>query len=92
MQSNTDLRCSVPQGDHLVSVDFISKRLDGASQTEVCNLDAAVLIDQKILRLQVSVEDPSLVTEQDALQNLKSVRLISTCYLVKFGKRYLMKV
>ena len=75
-----------------MSVDFISKRLDGLSQTEVCNLDAAVLIDQKILRLQVSVEDPSLVTEQDALQNLKSVRLISTCYLVKFGKRYLMKV
>ena len=71
MHSNADLRCSVPQCDHLMSVDFISKRLDSASKTEVCNLDAAVRIDKKILWLQVSMEDPSLVTEQDALQNLK---------------------
>ena len=44
---------------------------EGPSQPEVGDLDAAVLVDQKILGLHVSVEDSPLVTEQDALQNLK---------------------
>ena len=60
----------VPEGDHLVRV-----HADGdpecAGQTEVGDLDAAVLVNKEILGLHVSVENSPLVTEQDALQQLK---------------------
>ena len=46
---------------------------ESSGQTEVSDLDAAVLVDEKILGLHVSVENSPLVTEQDALQNLKPV-------------------
>ena len=49
---------------------------EGSGQTEVSDLDAAVLVNQEILGLHVSVEDSPLMTEQDALQQLKPVKLI----------------
>ena len=42
-----------------------------AGQAEVGDLDAAVLVNKEILGLHVSVENSPLVTEQDALQQLK---------------------
>ena len=54
---------------------------EGSSQPEVGDLDAAVLVDEKVLGLHVSVEDSPLVTEQDALQNLKPLRLFQRIYL-----------
>ena len=48
----------------------------GSGQTEVGNLDASVLVNQEILGLHVPVENSPLMTEQDALQQLKRVKLI----------------
>ena len=72
---DADLRCSVPQRDHLVSV-HTDRDTEGPGQTEISNLDASVLVNQEILGLHVSVENSPLVTEQDALQQLKPVKLI----------------
>ena len=72
---DADLWCSVPQRDHLVSV-HTDRDTEGPGQTEVSNLDAAVLVNQEILGLHVSVENSPLVTEQDALQQLKRIKLI----------------
>jgi hypothetical protein len=41
-----------------------------ASQTEISHLDDAVAVDQEILRLEVTMEDPPLVAEQQGLQQL----------------------
>ena len=71
---NADLGCSVPQGDHLVGVHSDGDP-EGSSQPEVGDLDAAVLVDEKILGLHVSMENSPLVTEQDALQQLNSEQL-----------------
>lgn len=70
-----DLWCSVPQCDNLVSVHS-DRDPESSGQTEVGDLDAAVLVNQKILGLHVSVENSPLVTEQDALQQLKPVKFI----------------
>ena len=72
--SFTDLGCSVPQGDHLVGVHSDGDP-EGSSQPEVGDLDAAVLVDEKILGLHVSMENSPLMTEQDALQQLNSEQL-----------------
>ena len=72
---DADLGGSVPQRDHLVSV-HTDRDTEGPGQTEVGNLDAAVLVNQEILGLHVSVENSPLVTEQDALQQLKRIKLI----------------
>ena len=69
-----DLGCSVPQGDHLVGVHSDGDP-EGSSQPEVGDLDAAVLVDEKILGLHVSMENSPLMTEQDALQQLNSEQL-----------------
>ena len=72
---DADLGCSVPQGDHLVGV-HADRDPESSGQTEVSDLDAAVLVDEKILGLHVSVENSPLVTEQDALQQLKPEKFI----------------
>ena len=48
---------------------------EGSGQTKVRYLDAAVLVNQKILGLHVSMENSPLMTEQDALQQLNSEQL-----------------
>ena len=65
----------------------------GSSQPEVGDLDASILIDEKIIWLHVSVDDIPLVTKQDALQQLKSVKLFQLiCQIGKQCKHYLIKV
>lgn len=44
-------------------------------QAEVRQLDHSLIIDQQVLRLQVPVENPAAVTEQDGLQNLVQITL-----------------
>ena len=48
---------------------------EGSCQTKVSNLDAAVLVNEKVLRFHVAVENSSLVTEKDALEKLVEVAL-----------------
>lgn len=50
-----DLRRPVPQGDDLVRV-HADGDAEGARQAEVGDLDGAVLVDQKILGLQIPEE------------------------------------
>ena len=39
----------------------------GSGQPKVSNLDAAILVDQQVSRLQVPMQHPPRVTEHDAL-------------------------
>lgn len=48
---------------------------EGSSQSEVSQLDGTQLIDEQILGLQVSVDDPMRVAEIHALQQLEEVAL-----------------
>ena len=48
---------------------------ESAGQTEVSDLDAAILVDQEVLGLHVAVQNSPLVAEQDALQELVEVAL-----------------
>ena len=76
---DADLRCSVPQRDHLVSV-HTDRDTKGPGQTKVGDLDAAVLVNQEILGLHVSVENSPLVTEQDVLQQLTETNQVNSTY------------
>ena len=62
---------SVKMSPHLVSV-HAHWDPEGASETEVSNLDASVLVDEQVLRLHVAVEHSPLVAEQDSLQQLNT--------------------
>ena len=48
---------------------------EGSGQTKVCYLDAAILVDEKVLWLHVSVENSPLMAEQDPLEQLVEVAL-----------------
>ena len=48
---------------------------EGSGQTKVSYLDAAILVDEKVLWLHVSVKNSPLVAEQDALEQLVEVAL-----------------
>ena len=40
----------------------------GSGEPKVCNLDGAILVDQQVRRLQVSVQDPSGMAENNGLK------------------------
>ncbi len=46
---------------------------EGTSQAEVGDLDCAAFVDQQVLRLQIAMENATLVTEQDPLNDLVGV-------------------
>lgn len=48
---------------------------EGPSQSKVSQLDGSQLIDEQILGLQVSVDDPMRVAEVHPLQHLEEVAL-----------------
>ncbi len=56
---------SVPEGDHLVAVCFSGHTL-GTGQSEVGQLQLALVVDEQVLRLQVSVQDSARVAERQA--------------------------
>ena len=66
-----DLGSSVPESDHLMRVHSHWDS-ECSGQTKVRDLDASVLVDQQVLRLHVAMKNSSLVTEQDALQQLNT--------------------
>ena len=41
------------------------------SEAKICNFDASILVDEKILWLHVSVQNSSLMTKQNSLKQLK---------------------
>jgi len=54
--------------------DFVGEGVDGdaegAGETEVCQLELAFVVDEKVLRLQIAVQDPVGMAEVNALQEL----------------------
>lgn len=48
---------------------------EGPGQPKVCQLDHSLVVNQQVLGFQVSVEDPSTVAKQDALQDLVQIAL-----------------
>ncbi len=68
-RAEEDVRGAVPEGD-----DFVGEGVDGdaegAGEAEVGEFELAFVIDEEVLRLQVSVEDAVVVAEGDALEEL----------------------
>ena len=68
-RAEEDIRGAVPEGD-----DFVGEGVDGdaegAGEAEVGEFELAFVIDEEVLRLQVSVEDAVVVAEGDALEEL----------------------
>lgn len=64
-----NVRRAIPQGD-----DLVGKGVDGdtksAGQSEVAELELPFTVDQKVLGLEITVEDAVLVAEVDAPQQL----------------------
>lgn len=65
---------SVPKRDDFVRVNT-NGNAESTRQTEIGELDHAVLVDEQILGLQVTVHGASLVTVEDALRDLMQVAL-----------------
>ena len=64
-----DLRSTVPQRNHLMSVRFNWKP-ERSRQTKICQLHISVFINQQILRFQISVHNSMSVTICCRLQYL----------------------
>ncbi len=74
LRAQEDLWRTVPQRHHLVGV-----RSDGnpkrPSEAKVGQFDGSLLVDEKVLGLQVPVQHSTRVAEHDALENLVCVAL-----------------
>ena len=66
-----DLRCAVPESDDLVGVSA-ERNTKGASQTKIGQLQVALLVDEQVLRLQVTVQDAVGMAVARALEELES--------------------
>ena len=70
LRTKQDLGASVPEGDDLVSV-CLDRESEGSGQAEIGELDClAVAANEQVLWLQVSVENPVRMQENERLQNL----------------------
>lgn len=69
------LSLPLPAGLHYLVGVGTHGNPEGSSQSEVSQLDGPKLIDEQVLRLQVSVDDPMAVTEIQPLQQLGQVAL-----------------
>lgn len=52
-----------------------NRNTKGPSETKVCQFDNSLVVDEEVLGFQVPVEDPTTVTEINALQDLVKVAL-----------------
>lgn len=64
-----DLWCSVPESDNFMSVS-LDWETKGSSQSEICQLNVTVLVNEQVLRFEVSVHDSVSVAVGSSLQNL----------------------
>lgn len=53
------------------------RHTESSAETEVGHFDESLVVDQQILRFQVSVQHPPHVTEQNGLHDLKSLQTLS---------------
>jgi len=65
---------SVPQCDDLVS-EVLHRNAKGAGKTEIGKLKDAFSVNEKVLRLEISVQHFMLVTLRDSVQELIQIRL-----------------
>jgi hypothetical protein len=65
---------SVPQRDNLMRVhtDGDSER---SGESEICQFDDTIGVNEQILRFQISMQDSCLVTKKNCLQDLVCVAL-----------------
>lgn len=54
---------------YLMSIDS-DRNSKSPGQSKVCQFNDSFVVDQQILWLQIPMEDPPLVTEQDGLHDL----------------------
>ena len=66
-----NFRRAVPECDDLVSVSA-ERNTKGASQTKIGQLQVALLVDEQVLRLQVTVQDAVGMAVARALEELES--------------------
>ena len=59
----------IPQRDDLVG-EGVDRNTECSCQTEICEFQLAFLVDQKVLGLEISMENPVLVAERNAPQQL----------------------
>lgn len=64
-----DLWRSVPQGDDFVSVGS-KGNTEGASETEIRELEVSIAVDQQVLRLEITVENTMAVAVSDTFAQL----------------------
>lgn len=63
------VRSTIPQCHHFVR-EGVDRDAESTGQTEVAQLELPLLINEEILRLEVSMENPILMTKGDALEEL----------------------
>lgn len=59
---------------YLMSIDS-DRNSKGPGQSKVSQFNDSFVVNQQILWLQITMEDPPLMTEQDGLHNLVQVTL-----------------
>ena len=69
-----DIGCTVPQSDDLVS-EVLDRDAEGASETEICQLQQTFSVDEQVLRLEVSMEHFVPMTLLYSVQELIQVFL-----------------
>lgn len=60
---------AIPEGYDLIG-ECIHWNAKGASESEVGKFELSLVVDEQVLRLQIPVQNPILVTELDSLQDL----------------------
>ena len=65
-----DLRCAVPESDDFVCVGT-ERDAEGAGQTEIGQLQVAFLVDEQILRFEVTVQDAVGMAVAGTLEELE---------------------
>lgn len=74
LTTKKNLRGAIPESNDFVCVDA-NGNTERASKTEISQLDGAVVIEQKILWLQIAMNDSPLVAENDCVCDLVHVAL-----------------
>lgn len=74
LASKKHIRRTVPQSDNLMC-ETAHWDTERASQTEISQLQLTLVVDEQILRLQVSVKDFVAVTKRHTIKQLVQERL-----------------
>ena len=64
-----DVGGAVPEGDNFIG-ERIDRDAEGPGEAKVGEFELAFVVDQEILRFEVTVEDPIVMAKGDALEEL----------------------